>query len=266
MSMGHNIDTPRAEAVTSRLELDFGELLLNTDTLLDEAAVLPTIIESNDDVSAIGGVVKKLRDLWKRGEAQRVAEGEPYMQAKAAVDAFFKRRVTEPLDGMGRTLNRRLDVHKQRQLAEERARREAEMMAARKALQEAERARQEAESAAKRARSNRTVEERAAEARAARVDADIAAVEAERATLATMAKPSAIVGERFESDRSGLVSMRRQNVAILEDPALIDLEALRPYLKREWLEQALRAWAKATNFEQKMKGAIIEERETVVVR
>lgn len=264
MSIGHNISDP-AQSVTDRLELDFGEMLTSTETLLDEAAVLPAIIESNDDVSLIGGVVKKLRDHWKRGEAQRQAEAEPYLQAKAAVDNFFKRRITEPADAMGRKLNNRLDIYKQRELAAERARREAEATAARKAAMEAERARQDAELALRRARSNRTAEERASEAEAAIVEAEMAAVKAETTALASLQKASKIVGERFEGDRSGKVTMRKVPVVLIEDTTKLDLEALRPFLKREWLEQALRAWAKSTNHEQQMPGATVAMRDQTVV-
>lgn len=264
--IGDNISAPYAEGVSDRLEQDYGELLDNAKNAIADADELPRTVESSIDVSTIADVVKKLRDLSARAVSHRQAEKEPYLRAGDAVYAFFTKRVVDPLDAKRRELNDRLDVYKQRQLAEERARREAEAAAARKQQEEARRIREEAEAAERRARSNRAKEERAAEAAAARVEDDMATVKAEEAILSTMTKPAHMVGERFEGERSGKVTMRKATVVYIEDVAKLDLERLRFYLKEEHLLMALRAWAKATNYEEAMPGATVALRETTVVR
>jgi hypothetical protein len=264
--MGDNIDAAYAQGITDRLEQDYGELLDNAKNTIADADDLPHTVESSIDVSAIAAVVVKLRDVAARGESHRKAEKEPYLRAGEMVDAFFFRRVKEPLDLKRKELGGRLDVYKQRQLAEERARREAEAAAARKEQERALKEKAEAEAALKRARSVETAALREAELARARADSETAAIATEEAKLATMQKAGKIVGERFEGDRSGQVTMRKTAVVFIDDVAKIDLERLRFYMKEEHILQALRAWAKATNYEEQMPGATVALRESTVVR
>lgn len=266
-TIGDNIDAVYGRSVADRLEQDYAELLVKARDVLSDAKELPSVVESSIDVTAIADVIVKMRDLAGRAESHRKAEKEPYLRDGEAVDAFFFKRAKEPLDLQRKNLQSRLDAYKQRQLAEERARREVEAAAARRAQQEAQRVREEADAAARRARSLESIEQRGAEAARARVEADIAAAKAEETTLATMQKPGRMVGERFEgSARSGRVGMRRVPFVMIEDSALIDLERLRPYLKDEHLQFAVRAWAKATAYAEKMNGVIAEMRDTTDVR
>lgn len=265
--MGDNIDAPYGQSVTERLEQDHAELLAKAKNILADAEDLPVVVQTSFDVSAIADVVVKMRDLAARSESHRKAEKEPYMRAGEAVDAFFFKRVKEPLDVERKGLSARLDVYKQRQLAEERARREAEAAAARKVAEEARRLREEAEAAERRARSVAASELRAAEAAAARVAADMATVKAEETALATMVKSGRMVGERFEgSDRSGQVTMRKTPVVMIDDVAQLDLALLRPFIKEEHLLMALKSWAKATSYQQEMPGATVALRDATVVR
>lgn len=264
--IGDNVGVPYAEGVLDRLELDYGQLLDNAKDTLSDADELPSTVESAIDVSAVAGIVVKLRDLVARGESHRVAEKEPYLRAGNAVQTFFSKRVIEPLDAKRKELTRRIDVFKQRQLAEERARREAEAAAARKAMYEAEKLRQEAEAKARRARSAENIEAQKKEAARAKIEAEMAAAKAEETHLATMASSSSLVGERFEGDRSGMVGMRKVPVVFIDDVSKLDLEALRPYLKEEALLSALRAWAKATNYSREMAGATVGMRDATNVR
>lgn len=261
---GHNLAPPMAQEVKARLELDYGELILAADTALAQADDLPITVENSDDVANVSALVVKLRDLIKRAESHRVAEGEPYLRGKEAVDAFFK-RLQERIEITRKSLTASVDRYKQAQLAAEKARREAEAAAARKAAAEAARIREEAELAARRARTTKA--EKEAEAAAARAESQMADSTAEVATLNTMAKAGAMVGERFEGvERSGQVTMRKTPVVFIEDVSQLDLELLRPFLKLEHLEQALRAWAKATNYAQEMPGATVAMRDATVIR
>lgn len=265
--IGDNIGVPYAEGVTGRLELDYAELVNSAEQALSEVENLPLWVESPEDMAAVASIVVKLRDLAARCESHRKAEGEPYLRSKEAVDAFFMRRIKDPVVANGKILAARLDAYKQRQLAEERARREREAAEARKAQEAAQREREEAEAAARRARSFETQTARQIEAAAARVEADIAEAHAEDTALATMASSAALVRERFEgAERSGQVTMRKTPVVYIENLTQIDLEALRPYLKEEHVLMALRSWARATNYTQEMPGAVVTKRDATVVR
>jgi hypothetical protein len=265
MSMGHNIAS-YAETIPERLELDYGELKSNARAALDDAESLPVIVESSADVEVIASAIKKLGDLAGRATAHRVAEKEPHLRAGDAVFAWFTKGLIEPLTARREQLRVRLDAFKQRQLAEERARREAEAAIARAQQIAAQRAREEAEAAARRARSVETAELRAVEARQASVEADMAATQAEQKMLATMASSSQLARERFEGERSGLVGMRRVPVCVITDIAKLDLEKLRWHIKEEALLAALRSWAKGTGYVEEMPGATVGMRDTTVVR
>ena len=104
------------------------------------------------------------------------------------------------------------------------------------------------------------------EAARAKVDEALAAAAVEATTLATMASSSAMVGERFEGDRSGHVGMRKTPVIFIDDINKLDLEALRPFIKEEHLLMALRQWAKVTAYQQEMPGATVALRDATVVR
>lgn len=265
--IGDNIDAPYGTSIVERLEQDYAELLVRAKNMLADAEELPITVESSLDVSVVGDMIVKMRDLSARAESHRVAEKEPYLRSGEVVHAFFRKRAIEPLDKRRGNLQARLDAFKQRQLAEERSRREAEAAAARRAQQEAQKAREEAEAAARRARSEESARARAEEAARARVEADMADAKAEETTLATMQKSTAMVGERFEgSERSGQVGMRKKPVVFIEDIYKLDLELLRPFLREEHLLMALRAWAKETGYQQEMPGAVVALRDTTVVR
>jgi hypothetical protein len=260
---GHNIVPSH---ITERLEADFAALLAAAADELNTAEQLPEIVANSTDMAEVGAMIVKLRDLGARAESHRKAEKEIWLRGGEAVDAFFFRRLRDPLNLMRRVLSRRLDVFKQRQLAEARARREAEAVEARQQQQEAQRTREEAEIAAGRARSSESKSQREQEAAAARVESDVADARAEDATLQTKTAAGRMVGEHFEGERSGLVTMRRQEVCFIDDVQKLDLEMLRPYFKEEHLLAALRIWARATNFTRQMPGATISLRATTIVR
>jgi hypothetical protein len=125
---------------------------------------------------------------------------------------------------------------------------------------------EETEDAVGRARSTESKLQREQEAAAARIESGVANARAEDATLQTKTTASSMVGEHFEGERSGKVTMRKQEVVYINDIAKLDLEQLRPFLKEEHLLMALRAWARATNFAREMPGATVLVREATIVR
>ena len=261
---GHNIIAPFN--IAERLESDFSALLAAVTDELNAAATLPEIVENSADMAEVAAVIVKLRDLVARCESHRRAEKEIWLRGGETVDAFFFKRLRDPLDFKRRILARRLDVYKQKQLVKERVRRGAEATEARRQQQQAQQTREQVEAAAGRARSSESKSQREQEAAAARVESDVANARAENATLQTKATAGHMVSERFEGERSGQVTMRRQEVCFINDASKLDLEKLRPYFTEPHLSQALRAWARATNFTRQMPGATVALREITVVR
>jgi hypothetical protein len=263
-TVGHNIVLSN---IAERLEADFSALLAATADELNAAETLPETVENSTDMAEVAAVIIKLRDFAARAESHRQTEKQIWLRSAQAIDAFFIRRLKEPLDRMRKILSGRLNTYKQRQLAEARAQRETEATEARQRQLQAQRTREAAEDAVGRARSTESKLQREQEAASARVESDVADARVEDAMLQTKTKAASLVGERFEGlERSGLVTMRKHEVILINDIAKLDLEKLRPYLKEEHLLQALRQWARATHYKEKMPGAVVEMRDVTVVR
>ena len=262
---GHNLAPPYAQEVTERMALDYAELAEAANDAIRQADELPLTVENSEDVALVSAAVVKLRDISGRTESHRKSEKEPYLRSAEAVDAFFF-RLKEQVDNVRKMLAARVDAFKQRQLAEERARLAAEAAEARRVQEQARLAQAEAEAAQRRARSAETARQREAEAAKARVDTQMAEVAMEKAELDTLASSSSLVRERFEGERSGLVGMRKKKIAMVTNVAELDLEKLRFFLKQEHLDQALRAWAIATDFNEQMPGAIISRTDVTVIK
>lgn len=262
----HNRQADYAQGTAERLAMDYAELVANVERLLETSASLPATVEASEDIASISAHVVRLRDARGRVLAQHKDEKEPFLRGGEAVDAFFF-SLRDNVTRDERELKARVDRFKQRQLAEERRRREEAAAEARRVEAQAAALRAEAEAAARRARNADSIRQRQLEAEYARVEESLAQRETEAAELAALAKPSAMVSERFEGpERSGQVTMKKVPFVMIEDAALLDLERLRPYFKDEHLQFALRAWAKATAYAETMPGAIAEMRDTTVVR
>jgi len=248
--------------------------------LVEGADELPKTVESSDDVATVSAYVKKCRDYINGTEASRKAEKEVFLRSGEAVDSYFGKLI-EKVRSLRVQLERRVDRFKQAQLAEERRKREELARKAREAAEharrqqeEAERAQREAELAASRARRRDTVEQRGKEllraeqvASAAHVDATLARTAAHEAADAANASAAEMTRERFEHrEGGGLVSMKMAPFVMIEDRNKLDFARLAPYFRDEAVEYALRAWAKATNYQEKMPGAIAEMRETTFIK
>jgi hypothetical protein len=60
--------------------------------------------------------------------------------------------------------------------------------------------------------------------------------------------------------------MAAEPYAVVEDYAALDKNALWPFVTRSAIEQALRAWARTTNYGTQMPGARVGRRPKTVVR
>jgi hypothetical protein len=263
---GHNLAPPYAQEVTNRMAADYAALVESAVEAIQQADELPLAVENSEQVALISAAVVKIRDIKGRTESHRKAEKEPYLRSAEAIDAFFF-RLEDQLEQVRKELATRVDTFKQRQLAEERARRAAEAADARRVQEQALLAQAQAVAAQRRARSAEMQAQREAEASRARIDAQMAEEATERAVLSEMASPTAMVGERFEGrERSGQVAMRKTPVVFIEDVSKLDLELLRPFIKEEHLLMALRGWAKATGYSQEMPGATVAMRDSTIIK
>jgi len=247
--IGHNSMIPTPRQVTDEMTMRFADLASDTDTALADAGGLPAKITNKDELGTVARSVTGLRELGKKAESTREAEKSPYLRAGQAVDAFFKEIITR-IDKTSAMLNRRVNDYQQEQLAAERRKREEE---ARETARIAEEARLKAERARKEA--NKAT---------AQIDAALAERRASEAREATEATPAGMVRERFSD--GPLVTMRTVKFAEITNIGDVDLLALRPYLKPSAIEDAVKRWAVATEYRATMPGVTCGEREESVVR
>lgn len=282
---GHNEAPDYAREVTERMARDYAAVTTTVDELLSEARTMPGEVNDDETMGVCARLIKRLRDTAARIEAFRVKEKEPYLRGEQAVDAFFfiqrdkvVRRDRKAKAGAADILQDRVDNYQQRKLAaervaRERAQREAQEVERKRieAETEARRVAEEARLAAERARKPETREVKEDAAQVAEQAADVARVDTlmaqdatDAAVLATKAKSADIVRTRVEDGPT--VTMRREGYTEIVDDALLDKNALWAFISLTEKEKALRAWARTTNHQKTMAGAIVEMRDKTVVR
>jgi hypothetical protein len=278
---GDNQAPEYARRITEQMERDYKALVDGVETLLERARQQPREIDSEPTATAMGLVVKELREADKRAEAYRIAEKEPHKAAADAVDAFFfsvreKLQRRNPRDrsqrpGAADVLQARIDDFLERKRLAVEARLRAEAIEASRLAREAQgkaareaREAEEARLAAERARKPENKEARTEEAHkaeeaasAATLEAAIAIEQAQEARIATLAKPAELSRTRGDGV---LLTETRVPFAFVVDRNLLDWVALAPYFTDAEVEKALRGWAKATNHNKQMPGAEIGHR------
>lgn len=164
---------------TERLKQEYAGLPSTLQRLKDEAAAIPSVPDdaTGDAVAiALGGIIKRARDLKAETENTRIVEVEPNFRRYQAGNAFFNaiKEAIQPEDknqrrtspGLIDETQKKIDAHQDRKEARERARLEEEKRVAEQARREAEeKARKEREAAEKAERERREAEERASRAR-----------------------------------------------------------------------------------------------------
>lgn len=290
--LGANQAPDYAQQVTERIASEYAALTKSIEDLLAESEEMPVVVEDDAAALKLGALIKRMRDADTRAEGIRVAEGEPYLRGKNAVDSFFfawrdkigRRNKNDRSAKPGATdvLQARINDYQNRKIAEENARLEAERREAARLAQEAsDKAAREARDAeearlkAERARKaeNVTATRAAAEAQeraadAAREEAARTAELAEEARLASLAKPADIARVRGNDNTGAGVTLTvaQEPYALLTDRAKVNMELLRPYFTDAEIEKALRGWAKATGHRIAMPGAEIGHRNKGVTR
>ncbi len=261
---------------TERLKDEYAGLGSTLERLRAENAAIAEVPDdaTGDSVAiALGGIIKRARDLKAEAENTRIVEVEPNFRRYQAGNAFFnslkeaiqpedrKQRRTSP--GLIDDAQGKIAAHQDRKEARERARlaeeqrvaeqarREAEERdrKAREASEKAEREAREAEERAARARTEESKKAREAEADAARKresDAAAAAMEAEvtadkaaehhaDSRIATLATSADIVRTTGSAPEGGGVMLTKATEKIAE---LIDRSELDDASKLLLFEQA----------------------------
>lgn len=223
--IGHNRAT-----LTEILSEKYADLAKKVEAIAVRANTAPRKIETDDHLATIGKLVVDTRALFKDADKAREAEKEPFLKGGREVDAFFS-VFKDRLDRIGRAFQQISDDHARAVAAKRRAEAEA---AAKAAREEAER---QAEIARRAEEANRT---KTAEKHGAR------AGEAERAAEAAEAVASSSAADlvRERLDTGVLSTARTEWTFEITDYAAIPLDILRPYMKREHVEQAIRALVK----------------------
>jgi hypothetical protein len=286
--VGSNQAPDYAQRVTEQMASEYAALNDSISALLEEARSKPTEVTSDEVALDIGALIKRLGDADRRAEAFRVAEAEPYLRGKNAVDGFFNAlrdkigrrnkndRAAKP--GAVDILQARVTAYLEKKRIEEQARRDAEAARLREEARQrqlaeaaAAAAAEEARKAAERARKPEIVEQKtavaqeaAAAAAAARAESEVATGQAIEAHISTLAKPADMA--RTRGDEGVLLTLAKESYAIVLDRSKLDMAKLAPFFTDTEVEKALRAWAKNTGYAQPMDGAEIGKKNKGVTR
>ena len=243
---GDNLPPADADPIHDRLVETYAELEKRTAKLLAGIARVPPI-DSSDLAQSATDFRKQINSHLKKLEALRVSEKAPFYDGVKTVDGFFKGMST-PLKQGYEDIGANLKKHLRR--VEEEARRVAEEQA----RVERERERQEREVAERLARdaSDEVALQLAVEAETRAQQAKADAVVAERAAKAKPAEFS-----RVRGDLGGVASLKQfWDFRVTARPH-IDLEALRPYIKDEHIDQAIRGYVVVHKGDQPLPGVEI---------
>lgn len=239
--------------IADRLALENTELLAEVERLAERSNAAPREIRTDADLDAVARLVTDARALGKRVDSQRVQDKEPFLTAGREVDTFFKAPI-DRLARIGSAFQRIADDHARARAAE--ARRKAEEEAA-KARAEAQRQREIAERAAEaeRVKAASKAEDRAgnAEAKAEAADRIAAAPAADLVGQTTTASGVTATGKTVWSYE-------------ITNYDLIPLDLMRPYLKREHVDAAIKQFVKFHNNTKPMAGVRIFEEVRVAIR
>lgn len=241
--------------LSEQLKLSEEALAARVEALAERANKLPRKLvdaTADSDIAEIGAVVRDASALSREVEKRRVAVKQPYLEAGQTVDEFFK-AMSGRMDRVAKAFTDLVAKYREeKRLAEakakveaERQRFEAERAAAaereRLARAEEERLRKEAEDAAARGRAAtaKLAQERAQAASAAAAEAN-AALEVASVAKPPEVAPAPLVATKTEVAPDLTLGATLEWAHEITDLAHLDLEVLRPYLKPDHVEAALK--------------------------
>lgn len=233
-----------------RLALDHAPLAEEVENLAAKANAAPKIVDSDQAANLVGDLIKEIAAEAKRVNGTREAEKEPFLKGGREVDGFFK-AFSDRLDRMKDGLQARITAFLRAKAAEARRLQEEE---ANRLRFEAEQRRLEAEQAAKAGRMD--------DAQADMREAIAAEDGAHEASLAASSKPADLA--RTRSDSGTLSTLKATWTFEIADWDSVDLTKLRPHLKRDDVEKAIRRYVQVGGRE--LAGVRIFQDEHAVIR
>jgi hypothetical protein len=223
-----------------QLKGDFAHVDIAIAALEVRANDSPLVLEDDDDLTVITALVGDFTKADRRVEQLRDTQGRPHLEAQRIINTFFKSFEMRLATVKGRLAMRATAYMNKKAEAARAKQREEEAKA--RALAEAK-AREAAEA---------LKAGQAEQAHAAQAAADNLNNRADQAADTAAAKPSELA--RTQTD-AGTATLAQTWEFEIESIDLIDLEALRPFLLRTAIEQAMRAFIKSGRRE--IKGARI---------
>lgn len=235
-TIGHNRPPSQAEILAE----NYAHFAKEIEGIAERANAAPKAVRNDDDLDAVGVIVKDAKVMTKRVDNARTTEKEPHLKAGREIDSFFK-AMTERLSRIATVLEDRATEYQRAKAAAARRKAEEE---ARKLREKEEAARRKAEEAAAAGKADVAARSEAkAEALADRIDAAEQAAQASAADLAR------------SRGASGTVATARtvQKVRIT-DYAALNLGPLGPYLDREAVQKAANGWLRVTKGKESLPG------------
>lgn len=233
-------DNRPAHVTPDQLRADFAHVEAGVAGIEARAWDAPPVLEDDEDLTAITSIIGECTKAIKRADTIRDEQGRPFLEAKRTVDTFFRTFDTR-LNTIKNTLAQRATIYMNKKAEAARAvQREAEARA--RALADAK-AREAAEALKA---GNAEV------AHAAQAASDNLNNRADHAADAALAKPADLARTQTDAGTATLQTLWSFEIDNIDS---IDLEALRPFLPRTAIEQALRGYVKSGRRE--IKGARI---------
>jgi len=226
-----------------RLAADYAALSGCIDAIAARANGAPRKITTDADLDVVGAIVVDASALVRKAEAHRKDEKDEFLRSGRDVDAFFKNFI-DRIDRIKQAFQAIADIYQREKVAE--ARRLAEEVA-RKARDEEERQREIARRADEANRA-KTADKHGAKADEAAAIAD----EAE-----ALAASSAADLTRTRTASGTLATAKTEWAFEITDYEVVPLDKLRPYLKRDAVESAIRALVKVHQDKSPMTGVRI---------
>lgn len=238
-------NSPPEVTLVDRLKEGHAAIIAELADLAELANGAPKEITSDQQAADVTQIAADAGDLRKKLDDTRKEEKEPFLTAGREVDGFFREPI-ERADRIDKVLMGRVTAYNKAKALRERLARE-----------EAERIQREAADAARKA-----AEEAAAAGRTEDAMADLeAAVHAEDAAdeIAQTPAPSLADSTRIQTESGLTVSTHTEWKFEITDNAKVDLEALRPFIKPDAIDAALRAFVRINKGTRQIAGVRIFE-------
>jgi hypothetical protein len=212
--------------IVERLTETYADLTREIEEIAERANKAPREIKTEADLDVVGVIVKDVKAVGKRAETMRKAEKEPHVIAGREIDGWFG-LLSDRLTRIEGAFTKAANAYHDRIAAERRAKAEAE----------ARRAREEE---TRRLDAARKAEEdgRLANAATHTAAAEAAERHAEQAEAQATARPEELT--RTTTASGVTASAKSEWTFAVENYDAIDVNKLKPYLKRDAVDAAVK--------------------------